>query len=266
MKVATVAHNTIWKDVEANIQAIDEHIAHVLESQPDTDIILFPEISLAGVVEEDINKDIALSVDEVVVKLAPIAQKHNVALICGFIEKNGSDKPFNSIVAVSKGGELLASYSKNHLFTQSNEPDFYSPGNNLATFELNGWKCGLSICFDIRFPRLYATYKAAGVECVFIANNWVEGRNKPAILEHLVKARAHENQYFVVAVDRTGSDPTTGFCDGVTVISNPYAEDIAARDGIYSYATLDKKEIESLSKMLPLSDSFKPEYVLKETK
>ncbi|MFO0970953.1 MAG: hypothetical protein U0520_01230 [Candidatus Saccharimonadales bacterium] len=44
------------------------------------------------------------------------------------------------------------------------------------------------------------------------------------------------------------------------MVANPYAEDIAARDGIYSYATLDKKEIESLSATLPLADSFKPEY------
>jgi omega-amidase len=260
MKVATVAHDTVWEDIEANIVAIDKHVAKVLLNQPDTNIILFPEISLAGVVEDVSNQDLALSVEEVCAKLAPITQKHSVAIICGFIEKNGSDKPFNSIIAVSKEGKLLASYSKNHLFTQSSESDFYTPGDKLAIFELGGWKCGLSICFDVRFPRLYATYKSAGVECIFIANNWVEGRNKPAILEHLVKARAHENQYFVVAVDRTGSDPTTNFCNGVTVISNPYAEDIATKDGIYSYATLDKEEIESISKMLPLADSFKVEY------
>jgi omega-amidase len=262
MNIATVAHNTIWKDIEANIKATDQHISHVLGRQSNTDIILFPEISLSGIVEEESNKDIALTVEEMLAKLAPLAIKHKVAFICGFIEKNHTEKPFNSVIAISKDGKLLANYSKNHLFTQSAEPDFFSTGDGLATFELGGWKCGLSICFDIRFPRLYATYKSAGVECVFVANNWVKGRNKPGILEHLVKTRAHENQYFMVAVDRTGHDPTTEYSNGVTVISNPYAEDIATRDGIYSYATLDKKEIETLSSMLPLAGSFKEKYKL----
>lgn len=260
MKIATVAHDTIWEDLEANVLAVDKHLAHVLENQPDTEIVLFPEINLTGIVEDDSNKQLAVSAEEVRSKLSPITQKHGVAVICGFIEKNGDDKPFNSLIAVSKEGESLATYSKNHLFTQSAEPDFFTPGDHLSTFEFNGWKCALSICFDIRFPRLYAAYKSMGVEVVFVANNWVKGRNKPAILEHLVKARAHENQYFMAAVDRTGSDPTTEYSDGVTVVSNPYAEEIATRDGIYSYATLDKKEIKSLSTMLPLSDSFKPEY------
>ncbi len=262
MKIATVAHDTIWEDLEANLEAVDKHLAHVLENQPDTEIVLFPEINLMGIVEDDSNKQLAVSTEEILAKLAPITQKHGVAVICGFMEKNGDDKPFNSLIVVSKEGESLATYSKNHLFTQSAEPDFFTPGNNLSVFEFNGWKCALSICFDIRFPRLYATYKSVGVECVFVANNWVKGRNKPAILEHLVKARAHENQYFMAAVDRTGSDPYTEYSSGVTVVSNPYAEDIAERDGIYSYATLDKKEIESLSVMLPLSDSFKSEYII----
>ncbi len=262
MRIATVAHDTIWEDIEANIEATDRHVAHVLEKQPDTEIILFPEITLVGVVEDEGNKKFALTAEDVLTRLASIAMDHRVAIICGFIEKNGSDKPFNSLIAVSKEGKMLAKYSKNHLFTQSAEPDFYTAGDSLSIFELNGWKFALSICFDIRFPRLYATYKSAGVECVFVANNWVKGRNKPAILEHLVKARAHENQYFVAAVDRTGSDPTTDFSNGVTVISNPYAEDIATSDGIYSYAVLDKSEIESLSNMLPLSGSYKADYEL----
>lgn len=262
MNIATVAHNTIWKDTAANLKASEGHVAHVMKHRPATDIILFPEIGLTGIVEDASNKDFALSAEDIASQLSPIAQKYQVALICGFIETNGSDKPFNSIVAIDKNGSLLGSYSKNHLFTQSQEPAFYTPGNRLTVFDFNGWKCGLSICADLRFPRLYETYKAAGVECVFIANNWVAGRNKAKILEHLVKVRAHENQCFVAAVDRSGSDPTTNY-HGISVISNPYAEDIAERAGIYSYARLDKREIASLAKLLPLADSFRPEYKIR---
>jgi predicted amidohydrolase len=96
----------------------------------------------------------------------------------------------------------------------------FTPGEKLVTFELEGWKCGLSTCFDIRFPRLFETYKKVGVACMFAGFNWVEGRNKAAIMEHLVKARAHENQYFFAAVDRSGTDPNTSYY-GTNIIANP---------------------------------------------
>jgi predicted amidohydrolase len=83
-------------------------------------------------------------------------------------------------------------------------------------------------------------------------------------MESLVKARSHENQYFMVTVDRSGSDPNTRFY-GKSVISNPFAEDVAERNEIYSYAELNKEDIVNISKLLPLGDSFKYSYKLEET-
>ncbi len=264
MNIATVASNVTWKDAEQNIAQTEQHVAEVLNLHPTTDIILFPEISLMGFVTDPSNADIAETMDGYcVTEIKRIARKYNAALICGFIEKNGSDKPFNTSFVISKDGELLAKYHKNHLFTESAEPDVFAPGQELATFNFDGWKCGLAICFDIRFPRLFEAYKKAGVECMFMPCNWVKGRNKPAILEHLVKARAHENQYFFAAVDRSGSDPNTSY-HGISVISNPYCEDVAERDGIYSYTEISKDDIVALGKALPLAGSFRAEYKMEE--
>ena len=178
------------------------------------------------------------------------------------VEANPSGKPYNTQFVISKNGELIAYYHKNHLFTQSAEPDVYTAGDDLVTFELEDWKCGLSTCFDIRFPRLFEAYKKAGVECLFAGFNWVEGRNKAAIMENLVKARAHENQYFFTAVDRSGSDPNTSYY-GTALVANPYAEDVAKHEGIYAYAEIEKEDIETLSRTLPLSGSFKSEYKIR---
>lgn len=260
MNVATVAMDTVWKDVKKNVEQTERHVAEVLRRWPKTDVILFPEISLMGAVDDDSNAEVAEPLDGAGVNgIKDIARNHKVAIIAGIIQENPGGKPLNTLFVVDKDGELLASYSKNHLFTESNEPKCYAPGGELVTFELAGWKCGLSICFDIRFPRLFATYKNAGVECMFSGFNWVEGRNKPAIMETLVKARAHENQFFFVAVDRIGSDPNTSYY-GTSVISNPYCEDIATRDDIYAYAELAKDDIVTLGKVLPLAGSFKAEY------
>ena len=260
MNIATVASETVWKDVKKNVELTEHHVQEVLRLFPNTQIILFPEISLAGFVVDPTNQDIAQSLDgEAVTEIKRIAKQYTVALICGMIEKNDEGKPFNTQFVISKDGELLARYHKNHLFTEGAEPEVFTPGEELVTFEFEEWKCGVSTCFDIRFPRLFETYKKAGVECMFAGFNWVAGRNKPAIMEHLVKARAHENQYFFAAVDRTGSDPNTSYY-GTNIISNPYAEDIAKHEGIYSYAEITKDDILTLGKTLPLSGSFKTEY------
>jgi omega-amidase len=260
MNITTVASDTIWKDVKKNVEQTEYHVAEVLRLFPKIQVILFPEISLAGFVVDPTNQDVAETMDGYcVTEIKRIAREYHVALICGMIEKNTEGKPFNTQFVVSKEGKLLAKYRKNHLFTQSTEPKVFSPGEDLVTFELEGWKCGLATCFDIRFPRLFEAYKKEGAECMFAGFNWVEGRNKPAIMEHLVKARAHENQYFFAAVDRTGTDPNTKYY-GTSIICNPYAEDVAKHDGIYAYAEISKEDIVNLGKLLPLDKSFKEEY------
>lgn len=264
MHIATVASSTIWKDPKKNVEQTERHVQEVLRLFPNTQIILFPEISLAGFVVDISNQDIAQSLDgEAVADIKRIAKQYNVALICGMIEKNDGGKPFNTQFVVSQDGELLARYRKNHLFTEGTEPEVFTPGDKLVTFEFKGWKCGLSTCFDIRFPRLFEAYKKVGVECMFAGFNWVAGRNKPAIMEHLVKARAHENQYFFAAVDRSGSDPNTSYY-GTNIIANPYAEDIAKHEGVYGYAEISKEDIVTLSKSLPLEGSFKESYRIEE--
>ncbi len=261
LRVATVAFETAWKNPEKDIINFRRDVKKVLELYPDTQIILFPEITFMGYVLDESNKDVAETIHgRTVSEVKKIAKENKVALIVGIIEKGDKEKPYNLSVAVDKTGEILATYRKNHLFTESREPEVYSAGAKLSIFEFGGWKCGLAVCFDIRFPRLFEAYKKQGVECVFIGSKWITGRNKPAILDFMVKARAHENQNFVVSVDTSGSDPNTTY-HGISTISNPYGENLAKQNGIYFQAVLDKKEIEMLSAALPLSESFKETYV-----
>ncbi len=260
MNIATVAADPIWKNPSKNIELTERHVEQVLRTYPKTQVILFPEISLMGAIVDLSNREIAETMDGFcVTEVKRIAKKHGVALICGMIEINPDGKPYNTQFVISAEGKLLAKYSKNHLFTASLEPELYAPGVDLAVFELEGWKCGISTCFDIRFPRLFEAYKDAGVECMFSGFNWVQGRNKPVIMETLVKARAHENQYFFVAVDRTGSDPNTSYY-GTSVIANPYCEDVAVRQGVYSCAEITKDDVQTLGRVLPLAGSFKETY------
>lgn len=264
LKVATVAFETAWKDVNTDLRNFEKDVKKVLKIYPETQIILFPEITFMGYTFDESNQELAESLEgHVVSEVKRIAKENNVAIIAGMWEENDSGKSYNTQFVISKNGDLIIAYRKNHLFTASPEPKVVRVGDNLAMFNFAGWKCGLATCFDIRFPRLFETYKQQGVECVFMGFKWVDGRNKPMIREALVKARATENQMFMVTVDSSGIDPNTSY-SGITVISNPYAEEISKTDGIYSYAELDKNEITTLDNSLPLSDSFKEDYSVEQ--
>lgn len=137
MKVATVASNTVWKDIDENVELTHHHVTKVKQLYPDVDAILFPELSLTGFIVDPSNADVAESLaGNAIQNMKDIAKENEVALVCGFVEENPGGKPFNTQFVISKDGELIASYRKNHLFTQSPEPEVYTAGTELVTFEL----------------------------------------------------------------------------------------------------------------------------------
>jgi predicted amidohydrolase len=178
----------------------------------------------------------------------------------GFIEKKWNDKPYNSTIVIDKNWEILAKYRKNHLFTQSIEPDIYSAGDSLEIFEFEWVKCGLSICFDIRYPRLYETYKYEWVECVITPYAWVDWRNKPDIFANLSKWRSSENQFFMVWVDNIWEDMNNSYAWNA-IVSNPYSEDIKeTKENIFHFAEINTDEIKNIESVIPLEWSFKESY------
>jgi len=263
MKICLVNFDPVWKDKQKNIEKKESYIQKALEMSPETSTIIFPELSLtAYVLDQDVT-DLAEDIDgDSITQMKSLAKKYNVHLIFWFIEKNGESKPYNSVLVIWKDGEIITKYRKNHLFTQSIEPDIYSPWEELSIFELDGWKCGLSICFDIRYPRVYEAYKHAGVECVITPYAWVDGRNKPDIFASLSKARSSENQFFMVWVDCIWKDQNNSYA-GNAVVSNPYGEDIKQTEqNIFHFADMDKQEIENLESIIPLRDGFKTNYII----
>ncbi|MGE4350660.1 MAG: carbon-nitrogen hydrolase family protein [Bdellovibrionales bacterium] len=258
--VATVAMDPVWADKGKNSELTRQHVRRVLELYPQTQIILFPEMSLTGYILDDRNQEMAEPLNGPTVQaVQEIAQEYKVSIVASMIGQ-GEPKPANTTFVIDADGKFLASYNKNHLYMESAEPKLYSPGTTLATFSVSDWKCGLSTCFDIRYPRLFEAYRKSGVDCMFSPFNWVQGRNKAGLFDCLIKARAHENQFFFVAVDRKGSDPNASY-HGLSLVVNPYGEDIAQReDDLYAFAELDKAEILKLRSALPLRESFKEKY------
>ena len=104
------------------------------------------------------------------------------------------------------------------------EQDYFTPGERLCRFELDGVPCALIICYDIRFPELIRSLTVKGVDALFVVSQWPDVRT--AHLRALTTARAIENQMFVACCNSCGSAGSTRY-GGNSAIINPWGETLA---------------------------------------
>lgn len=123
------------------------------------------------------------------------------AMICGSLAVEAKGIYYNRFYAVGPEGEC-ARYDKKHLFSFSGEDKAYSPGTARTTFVVKNWQILPIICYDLRFPAWCRNTR--DYDILLVVANWPEAR-----IHHwdaLIKARAIENQSYVIAVNRTGTD------------------------------------------------------------
>lgn len=144
---------------------------------------------------------------------------------------------YNSTLAYSPAGECVARYDKIHLFRFDNGQERYDessvllPGREPVVFELasrdgHGWRVGLSVCYDLRFPELYRVYARAGVDLLLVpsAFTYTTGQDH---WEVLLRARAIENLAFVVAAAQGGRHENKRRTWGHSMLIDPWGGVIA---------------------------------------
>jgi deaminated glutathione amidase len=192
-----------------------------------------------------------------------IARELQVDLVPGsFVEQRpGRDKHNNTSVHVGPDGELKAVYRKIHLFDvevgerQYLESDTQDPGDEIVLSELaDGEKLGLTICYDVRFPELYRIQAIRGARIVTVPANFTRVTGE-AHWEVLLRARAIENQAFVIAAAQVGDHPhDMGDTYGNSMIVDPWGKVLARleerREG-YVIADLDYSAQDDLRAKLP---------------
>lgn len=140
-----------------------------------------------------------------------IAKKNSIAVVGSIIEAGQGGRPRNTTVVLGPGGDILAAYAKIHLFSPGGEDRYYTAGDRIATFTVDGTTFGLAVCYDLRFPELFRIYALAGVECVLVPAAWPCCRVRH--WETLLPARALENRYYVAGVNTAGG-PDGVYCGG----------------------------------------------------
>jgi predicted amidohydrolase len=173
-------------------------------------------------------------------RLAEVARRHRIWLHGGSVFETAPGEPrvFNSTVVLDPDGNLAGHYRKIHLFdvaigddVQSRESATVAPGDELVVIDAGGVKLGLTICYDLRFPELYRLLALEGAELIAVpaAFHYHTGKDH---WEVLLRARAIENQVFVVAANACGSHPGGWKSHGRSMIVDPWGVVLAtAGDG-----------------------------------
>jgi deaminated glutathione amidase len=186
------------------------------------------------------------------------ARSHGIHLLAGSIAEAGGEKAHNTSVLIGPDGEDLAVYRKIHMFdvdvggVSYRESAHEEPGSEIVTAPLDGLICGLSVCYDLRFPELYRILAVRGARLVTIPSAFTATTGRDH-WEVLLRARAIENQVFVLAPDQVGEAPPSYSSYGRSMIVDPWGVVLAtAADGErFVGADLDLAGQERIREALP---------------
>jgi len=203
LKILSIQMSSTIGDKEANFHKVLDLIHKNIKKG--TDIILLPEVWTVGW-KPNAFKDSAENLEKGATFqfLSEIAKAYKVNIFGGSYVTQKDGKYFNTCPVINREGDLIAHYNKMHLFSYygCDEGKFIENGENPVLIDIEGVKIGLTICYDIRFPEIYRAYRKAGADLLINMAAWPLSR---AIhWESLTKARAIENQCFMVALTQSG--------------------------------------------------------------
>ena len=193
--------------------------------------------------------------------MAELAARFKIFLLCGSILERNSHgpRPFNTSFLINPSGKVLAKYRKIHLFkfrlqsgTVVNENASYTAGAAAVTVPTPLGRIGFSICYDLRFPELYRALVDCGATIIAVPSSFTFATGK-AHWEVLLRARAIENQVYVIAPNQHGKDPQGTQRYGHSMIVDPWGNVLASRregNGVI-YAQLDLTYLKQVRKNLP---------------
>ena len=209
--IKTIQPDLIWENKEANLEKLKK-----MADQPDenTDIIVFPEMFTTGFSMQSMEYAEETS-GETYRWMQELARRNNCAVTGSFIVRE-NDKVFNRLLFVDETGSSV-SYDKHHLFRFEGESEHYSPGTERKIITYRGWRILPQICYDLRFPVW--SRNRNDYDLIINVANWPESRRD--VWTTLLKARAIENQAFVVGVNRIGTDGNGISYSGDTRIFGP---------------------------------------------
>ena len=193
--------------------------------------------------------------------LSNLAKDLNVFIIGGSNPHELDGKLYNTCQVINSSGELIGYYSKQRLYRVSipgkitvSEGDVFTPGNKRFSFNIKGFKIGIAICFDIRFPEIALEYSAIDKCDVIVYPSAFHTSTGPYHWKPLGIARALDSQCYIVCVSASNDERSRFSTYGHSFISDPMGKcvsEIDEKENILLY-TIEKQMIESTRNSIPV--------------
>jgi len=229
LNVGIIQSDIVWESVDENLENFKTNIEKL--SKNDADIIVLPEMFSTGFSMN--SPTISQGMEgKTVTWLKEQAVANSVVLIAGVaIEEDGNF--FNRLIWCNENGDTLT-YDKRHLFRIAGEHKHYKQGEGKIIIDYKGWKICPFICYDLRFPVWSRNVMNIdnvpdfAYDCAIYIANWPESRQMH--WSTLLKARAIENQSFVIGVNRIGTDSKGFAYSGNSVVHKPDGTELFTAD------------------------------------
>ena len=222
---------------------------------------------------EDANREHAETVPGPITDLlAERARRHSIYIHGGSIYETRPGDPgmYNTAVVIDPQGEIIARYSKIHMFDvvldggdEYRESSTVTPGDEIVVTEIDGIPVGLAICYDLRFPELFRILALKGAQAVILpaAFTLMTGKDH---WETLIRARAIENEIYMVAPAQWGTYQPGKWCYGRSMVVDPWGTVVAtASDGVgIAQATVDLNRVATVRRQIPSLANRRPESYL----
>ncbi len=232
------------------------------------DVVVLPELWTSGYVwlggedYEGPREAAAMAEDpgegHTIPRFQEVVSREGIWLVAGSLLEADEGRVYNTSFVIDPRGDVVHRYRKVHLIGLMEEPRHLAAGDSAGIFEMHGWDAGVMICYDLRFPELARSLALQGAEVLFVPAQWPTPRI--GHWEILVRARAVENQCFVVACNRVGVGGSDTF-PGVSMIVGPAGE-VLARGGEATCvltAELDMDALKDIRDLLPVFSDRRPD-------
>ena len=253
LNVSCIQTELVWENIDQNLKHFSKKIDQV---SIDTELIILPEMFTTGFTMNTV--EMAESMDGKSFQWMKKQSNKSNKIIIGSIIIKEDKKYYNRCITMFPSGEYYT-YDKGHLFRMEKENKDFTKGDSKTVFEYNGWRICTLICYDLRFP-VWSRNQDDYDLLIYIAS-WPESRRE--VWNTLLKARAIENQSYVIGVNRIGNDGEGITYSGDTVIINPKGQIISKandyKDEIIN-AELSLDELKQFREKFPVildADDFK---------
>lgn len=248
LRIALFQINIAFGDPEANKQHVLQKFKSLTEA---VDVIVLPELWTTGYDLTRLDEIADPNAEQTIHFLAQLAKRYQAYIIGGSVANQTANGVTNDMLIINRSGELIKSYQKAHLFRLMDEEKYLIEGHTDGLFSIENEPSAGIICYDIRFPEWVRTHMLTGAKMLFVVAEWPLAR-----IDHwktLLIGRAIENQCYVIACNRVGSDPNNQF-GGHSMIIDPWGKIVtqARTEETIISSTIDLTEVDKVRGTIPV--------------